>query len=226
MTAPCIQSTAFMRDVPLTRKATFDPRETPYGPNKTDDWPAQDFARRLRSFAHEHGVAQPTVVVERKTWPAGHQSDEVRFDPATHAAIVKARLEGDFFSVAEYSPDRAPTVQVPWIIKNATPHAITLLIGESGRIVIPASPGDSRTARVSEVADIADEGIGSIRYGDVEGLPEPQDGVLWIVSKMTAIAVAASGSPRGDLVVIGREVRDTDGRIIAGRGLARIESAS
>jgi len=218
-----IQSTAFMRDVPLTRVARFDPRETPYGPNKTDDWPARDFASRLRSWAHKNGVAHPIVTVQRETWPAGHVQDVVRFDAATYAAIERARLVGDFFSVAEQSPDGVPVTQVPWIIKNATPHAITLLIGESGRIDIPAS---GVVARVSEVADIADERIGSIRYGDVEGLPAPEDGVLWIVSKMTAVAVAASGSPRSDLVVIGHEVRDADGRIVAARGLARIETTS
>jgi len=70
---------------------------------------------------------------------------------------------------------------------NYTPHKINLNNGESFE-----SLGVARVA--SEFTDIEDS-ICKVIYGEVQGLPEPQDGVKLIVS-----AMVLSASDREDLV--------------------------
>ncbi|ARF70806.1 hypothetical protein B7C51_25050 (plasmid) [Paenibacillus larvae subsp. pulvifaciens] len=55
-------------------------------------------------------------------------------------------------------------------------------------------------------------------FGEVEGLPEPQDGIVYIVSALTAQAA----KDRNDLYVPDEQVRDSEGRIIGCRALAKI----
>ena len=54
--------------------------------------------------------------------------------------------------------------------------------------------------------------------GPVEGLPDPEDGVLLIVSRLVAKAVPY----RRDVFAPGEAVRDRTGRIIGARGLCRV----
>lgn len=70
--------------------------------------------------------------------------------------------------------------------KNLTPHAIKLNDGREF-----ASEG---LARVSATFSSFDEnGVCSQQFGDVMGLPEPTDGVLYIVSALVLIAVKLQG---------------------------------
>lgn len=70
--------------------------------------------------------------------------------------------------------------------KNYTPHTITLNDGREY-----ASEG---LARVSATFSKFDEnGVCSQQFGDVTGLPEPTDGVLYIVSALVLIAVKLQG---------------------------------
>lgn len=70
--------------------------------------------------------------------------------------------------------------------KNYTPHAITL---NDGRTF--ASEG---LARVSATFSSFDEnGVCNQQFGDITGLPEPTDGVLYIVSALVLIAVKLQG---------------------------------
>ena len=55
-------------------------------------------------------------------------------------------------------------------------------------------------------------------FGAVEGLPDPEEGVVWIVSRV----VAEAAKERDDLLVTDDAVRDDQGRIIGCRALARI----
>jgi len=98
---------------------------------------------------------------------------------------------------------------------NLTPHEITL-VGSEGE-VIASLPPSGTVARCKEVV----ETIGHLtingkefplivkRLGEVENLPEPQEGTRFIVS--LAVAKAAK---RDDLLVPGQAVRDEKGRII------------
>ena len=70
--------------------------------------------------------------------------------------------------------------------KNYTPHAITLNDGREF-----ASEG---LARVKATFTSFDEnGVCSQQFGEATGLPEPTDGVLYIVSVLVLIAVKLQG---------------------------------
>jgi hypothetical protein len=58
------------------------------------------------------------------------------------------------------------------------------------------------------------------RFGAVTGLPDPCEGVVYVVSSITAQAVP----DRRDVFVPARPVRDEKGRIVACRALGRIGS--
>lgn len=72
---------------------------------------------------------------------------------------------------------------------NCTPHAIMLNDGTT-------FPPSGNVARVSSsFTDFDADGVCTVQYGDLTGVPEPQDGVLYIVSAMVLAA-----SKRTDLV--------------------------
>lgn len=55
-------------------------------------------------------------------------------------------------------------------------------------------------------------------FGKVENLPEPQEGVVYVVSALVAQAVP----DREDVFIPDDTVRDEQGRIIGVRALARV----
>lgn len=55
------------------------------------------------------------------------------------------------------------------------------------------------------------------RFGEVEGIPEPEPGTIYIVSALAAQAAWAVG--RRDVVCPGDPVRDAEGRIIGAASL-------
>lgn len=72
---------------------------------------------------------------------------------------------------------------------NLTPHAINLNNGDT-------LPPSGVVARVSAAYSVFDaDGVCNQVFGDVQDLPDPQDGVLYIVS-----ALVLAASDRGDLV--------------------------
>ena len=77
---------------------------------------------------------------------------------------------------------------------NLTPHVITIIAGDM-HSVIPAS---GQVARVS-VRNIPDGYINGIPivksvYGEVEGLPEPEEGKAYVVSMLVGQRVAGTRS--------------------------------
>lgn len=91
--------------------------------------------------------------------------------------------------------------------KNYTPHAIRL----NGGAEYPSMG----VARVSNTfTEVDADGICSVVYGDVTGLPEPQAGIAYIVS-----AMVKSASDRADLVAPATGhpdcVRDKKGLIVS-----------
>lgn len=99
---------------------------------------------------------------------------------------------------------------------NCTPHVINL-ITPSRVITLPPS---GICPRVEEaflgIAEVAGVEVVESDRGSVEGLPEPQDGVLLIVSRMVADACSET---REDLVSPGELVRDPQGRVIGCKNL-------
>lgn len=103
-------------------------------------------------------------------------------------------------------------------IRNYTPHAINLLI--DGEYI--EYPSYGKVPRVSTVEKTIDgnwpfEAV-KVEYGDVQDLPDPEEGVVLIVSKMCADA----RPNRKDLWYPTRLVRDEAGRIVGCDALARL----
>lgn len=100
--------------------------------------------------------------------------------------------------------------------KNFTPHAIKL---NNGREF--ASEG---LARVKATFTSFDEnGVCSQQFGDITGLPEPTDGVLYIVSALALIAVKLQGRTDCVAPATGHPecVRDEKGFIISVPGFVK-----
>jgi hypothetical protein len=105
---------------------------------------------------------------------------------------------------------------------NLTPHEV-VLITEDGELHIPSSGIIARCSvqRVTEkIVEVDGVKIPINRnvFGEVEGLPKPKEGVLFIVSSLVAQAMR----DRDDLVVPDDTVRDEQGRIIGAKALAQI----
>lgn len=105
-------------------------------------------------------------------------------------------------------------------VVNLTPHTVGVMPESGPDAVFPAT---GAVARVREVIDgttwvTTAEGrvqVESLRYADsVDHLPDPQPGVLYLVSRVTAAAV-----DRPDLVFPQGELRDEHGAIIGCRAL-------
>lgn len=96
---------------------------------------------------------------------------------------------------------------------NFTPHNIRL---NDGRVF--ATIGIARVSNTFTTFDA--DGICSVKYGDVEGLPEPKEGVKYIVSAMVLAA-----SNRTDLVAPATGhpdcVRNEKGFIVSVPGFVR-----
>ena len=106
------------------------------------------------------------------------------------------------------------------IVKNATPHAVKMC-GENNEVLRTFEPtGVIPRCSVTrkQIGELDGVPINTSVFGAVEGLPEPEEGVVWIVSRV----VAEAAKERDDLLVTDDAVRDDQGRIIGCRALARI----
>lgn len=107
---------------------------------------------------------------------------------------------------------------------NLTPHAITMMDDNENIIFIIEPSGN--VARVSvrtertETLTFNDMPLATSKsvYGKVEGLPEAEDGVVYIVSSMVAQRVPE----REDVFIPNESVRDEIGRIIGCKSLGHI----
>jgi hypothetical protein len=106
-------------------------------------------------------------------------------------------------------------------IKNCTPHPVTIRVGEKEVTIPPCGI----IPRVGTVETPAEEVAGipcvTQKLGEVQGLPDPEPGVFYLVSAMVFQA-----SNRPDLVCpdTGKTcIRDKEGRIVAVTRLIRKE---
>lgn len=102
---------------------------------------------------------------------------------------------------------------------NHTPHPITLL-GADGVVLFTLPKGEivpRLSQATKEVEVVEGVSITETSFGATQDLPEAQDGVLMIVSRL----VLAGNPDRTDLVVPNELVRDADGNIVGCKSLAR-----
>lgn len=100
---------------------------------------------------------------------------------------------------------------------NLTPHTINVMVDGMETLNIVPSGTLARATEMSEVVgDI--NGIPLIRkkFGDIQGLPEPSEDTIYIVSMLVKTAVP----DRLDVVVPSDPIRDAEGRIVGCKSLA------
>ena len=99
---------------------------------------------------------------------------------------------------------------------NLTPHTLNIHTPEKVIDLAPSGEVARVAASSVEVAPIG--GIPTVitEFGEVTGLPDPQEGVFLIVSGMVA-----SAAPREDVLSPGEHVRDEENKIVGCKGLRR-----
>lgn len=102
-------------------------------------------------------------------------------------------------------------------IINLTPHDIVVVDDNLNEVTRIASSGNIARCKATPVNAGDLDGIPLTRteYGEVEGLPEAQDGVYYIVSALVRTRLPE----RKDLLSPGRQVRDDAGRIVGCQSL-------
>lgn len=108
---------------------------------------------------------------------------------------------------------------------NKTPHMINLICEDGTKIslepVLPTPRVSSSSIKTAAYTIIDENGAEHMvireapEFGEVVDLPEPQEGVLYIVSML----VAARAQNRTDLVSPGRQIRNEAGQVIGCAGL-------
>ena len=101
-----------------------------------------------------------------------------------------------------------------------TPHAINFVDGDGHAVLTVEPSGSVARVKASTVSDgtIAGLPVTRTEFGEVEGLPMPEDGKVFLVSSL----VAGRVPDRRDVFIPNESVRDKDGRIIGCRSLGRI----
>lgn len=109
---------------------------------------------------------------------------------------------------------------------NLTPHAV-VLVDESGSVfaTLPPSGTVARVKTIPRVVGQVDVDGHTVpvrvtEYGPLEGLPDPADDVLCIVSLLAATAAAKLGRTN-DILVPDDTVRDSAGVIVGCRAFGR-----
>lgn len=111
-------------------------------------------------------------------------------------------------------------------IMNLTPHALTIISGENNmqKLVVEPSGIVARVAAHTEnIGNITtDDGftipLTTTVFGQVEGLPAPEEGVVYVVSSL----VAGRVPDRKDVFIPNESIRDDKGRIIGCLSLGKI----
>jgi hypothetical protein len=103
-------------------------------------------------------------------------------------------------------------------IVNLTPHAINILTENHAMAIIASGEIARCKTERKVIGDIDGIPVTSTVFGEVEGLPEPQEGTIYIVSSL----VAQACRDRNDVFIPDDTVRDDEGKIIGCRSLGRI----
>lgn len=109
------------------------------------------------------------------------------------------------------------------MIVNLTPHDVTIRDHDEITTVYPAS---GTVARIVETVDSVPSPHQHrqvvVTFAEVAGLPEPSEGATYVVSMPCAMALAAAGIHRPDVVYPHHQYRDERGQILGADQLARI----
>jgi hypothetical protein len=100
---------------------------------------------------------------------------------------------------------------------NLTPHVITIVTGEESRVCPVEAPAPRLEVERFELGVVGGIPIVRSTMGNPIGLPDPQDGIILIVSAL--VAEHPSLVYRTDLAYPGEAIRDNSGKIVGAKGL-------
>lgn len=104
------------------------------------------------------------------------------------------------------------------MILNLTPHAVNVIREDNTTLTIAPSGTVARVSQMREqIGEVEGIPINVSKFGEVVDLPEQQEGVFLIVSRLVISALP----DREDLIVPDDLVRDDQGRIIGCRSFSR-----
>lgn len=105
---------------------------------------------------------------------------------------------------------------------NLTPHPIVLMDANDQVVETIASTGIARAKQENtSIGSVNGFPLSEVRFGEPEGMPEPKEGVMYVVSQITANALKAQGRT-DDILIVDQAVRDDKGRIVGCRGFAKV----
>lgn len=112
-------------------------------------------------------------------------------------------------------------------VVNLTPHEVRVVDEQQNELVAIPSSGVARAAQTDKVVGSVEIGGQTVTvvetvFGEVQDLPEPAEGVAYVVSIITANAARAEGRSTEDLLITSGPVRDPDGRIVGCTRFARV----
>lgn len=99
-------------------------------------------------------------------------------------------------------------------IINLTPHLLDVHLADGGVLSIESTGNARCPDNRKKLGDIEGIEISTVSHGAVEGLPEPVEGTIYVVSM-----VVAQKAPREDVFSPGELIRDEKGRPVGCRGL-------
>jgi hypothetical protein len=101
---------------------------------------------------------------------------------------------------------------------NLTPHRLNLHDEDENEILSVEPSGDVARVETERVKVGTVQGVPlyETHTGEVQNLPEPEDGVLYVVS-----GFVRSATDRNDVVSPGELIRDEDGNPVGAQGLTR-----
>lgn len=102
------------------------------------------------------------------------------------------------------------------VVKNCCPHSVDILVGEEVETLPPTGIVPRCEQHEERVGTIAGIPVTRQVFGEVIDLPEPEEGVFFVVSRM----VAAACPERRDLLIPGPLIRDENNNVVGCRGVS------
>jgi len=193
--------TSFVDDQRNTLVASPDHEKAVLFYPKTDEFPNEGALVRWGNTCvdlvdEDGGLVRVEVV-------SAEQSHIMRWRSAAAIQFVEEML-------AVITANASPEVRYV----NLTPHILSML--DEGDI-----EPSGLVARVEEIRTVED-GVTTISLGGVSGLPAPLPGIVFVVARPLAVAMALAGQSRPDVMVVDRLIRNDEGVIVGAEGFARI----
>ena len=101
-------------------------------------------------------------------------------------------------------------------LRNFTPQTLNVKNIEGEMVQLPSEGNAKACSKKTRIVTIEGFAVVANEYEGIEGLPEPEDGVFYIVPRMVILALPK----RSDLLCPGELIRDKNGIVVGCEGLS------